>query len=71
MIDEFIPVLENEEPVFYKPKIHQIWVALLEKLWAKVCGSYGGMFHKTAHDVFVTFLPAPSIRHSLSAHPWQ
>lgn len=70
VIDDFIPVLENQEPVFYKPKTEQIWVGLLEKLWAKVCGSYGNMFHKTPLDVFQAFLPAPSIHHPMSTHPW-
>ena len=61
-IDDFIPVFESsEEPVFYKPKENQAWVVLLEKVWAKLCGSYGNISHKSAHDVFSTFLPAPCI----------
>jgi len=44
-IDEFVPCVKNAsgqpQPLFSKPVGEELWVLLLEKAFAKFCGSYG------------------------------
>ena len=40
IIDDYIPVNENEKMVFMTSKTNQLWVPLLEKAYAKAYGGY-------------------------------
>lgn len=43
IIDDYIPVYADnvKKTIFSRPHNNEIWVLLLEKAWAKICGSYG------------------------------
>jgi len=35
IVDDYFPCINDEEPIFSKPKGKEIWVMLLEKAWIK------------------------------------
>ena len=42
VVDDYIPVNQQGDPLFARPAAHrQIWVMILEKVWAKLHHSYG------------------------------
>jgi hypothetical protein len=44
VVDDYFPVYEPLDTlVFAKPKDSEIWVMILEKIWAKLRGSYGNI----------------------------
>jgi hypothetical protein len=44
LIDDFVPVFDdNSKPLLCGTMNHQIWLMLLFKAFAKVCGSYGAI----------------------------
>lgn len=43
-VDEFIPLTaKDREMLFAQPNGHELWVSMLEKAFAKFCGSYGAL----------------------------
>ena len=40
IVDDFVPVDEDGDPLFCQPNDSEIWVMILEKAWAKLKGSY-------------------------------
>ncbi len=55
-----MPVYEgSNRPVFCRAVGGEVWVMLLEKLWAKLSGSYGNISAGYPHEVLNTFLVAP------------
>ena len=45
-MDDFVPVNEVGEPLFCQPNQNEFWVLILEKVWAKVHGSYANIISK-------------------------
>ena len=43
-VDEFIPLTSKDrQMLFAQPNGHELWVSMLEKAFAKFCGSYGAL----------------------------
>ncbi len=68
VIDDFIPVYSDnpKKTVFSKSINHEVWVLLLEKAWAKLCGSYEKTESGHPHSVLNTFSIAPCFYYDLS-----
>lgn len=43
LVDDFIPVNENGQPLFCQLYRNEFWVLILEKAWAKVNRSYANI----------------------------
>ena len=43
VIDDYVPVNKQGEPIFCQPNKNEIWVPLFEKAWAKANGSYANI----------------------------
>ena len=66
MIDDYLPVDQSGKPAFASCRDGEIWVALLEKAWAKLHGTYarieGGLPDFAANHIMG--VPAESYDHS-------
>ena len=55
MVDDYLPYVEEDKPVFAKLNEGKLWVAILEKAWAKLHQSYyaikGGFPKSTMRDL--------------------
>ena len=62
LVDDYFPVYaHNSQFVYAKPiEDEDIWLMLLEKVWAKINGSYSSIFAGYPHEVLTTFSNAPS-----------
>lgn len=60
VIDEFFPCHDYGECCFTKAKGNELWVLILEKVWAKVHGSYERIEAGLAHNVMRDLTGAPS-----------
>jgi hypothetical protein len=57
-IDDNIPFFESsKQPAFINTGSDSIWALLLEKAWAKVCGSYEKAHSMTVYDFFSLVSP--------------
>ena len=61
IIDDYLPVFENNELCFGKSLKNEIWVSLLEKAWAKVNGGYANIIKGFAHHTLETLTGFPCI----------
>ncbi len=43
VVDDFVPVNRQGEPIFCQPNKNEIWVPLFEKAWAKANCSYANI----------------------------
>lgn len=65
---------QNEKPVYtlafskINPKTNNIWPIILEKVWAKLNGSFENINKGTCTDVFEVFSPAPFITYYHNVH---
>jgi hypothetical protein len=61
VIDDYFPVYEaTNQPVFAKAKQgNEIWEMVIEKVWAKLKGSYSNIQSGLPHDVLTAFSHAP------------
>ena len=61
IVDDYFPVYShNKQFVYSKPiRGEDIWVMLLEKVWAKINGSYANIVMGYPHEVLTTFNNAP------------
>ena len=62
LIDNYFPC-RNQKPVFSRAHGKELWVMILEKVWAKLHGSYEHIIEGQAYEVFKDFLGAPSYYH--------
>jgi calpain-15 len=58
-VDDYIPIKWGK-PVFSKSQNQDLWVILLEKAWAKVCGSYQSIESGVAKEVLKLLSGAPT-----------
>lgn len=65
VIDDYFPCLFNE-PCFTKAEGNELWVLILEKVWAKLHGSYERIEAGFAHNVMTDLTGAPSF--DIDAH---
>jgi len=59
VIDDYFPC-QNGEPCFSKANGNELWVLILEKVWAKLHGSYERIEAGFAHNVMTDLTGAPS-----------
>jgi calpain-15 len=72
VVDDYVPVNEQGEPLFAKPAGgREIWVMLLEKCWAKVNGSYGSIVGGLPNEVLHAFTGSPTYLHDIPRAPEQ
>ncbi len=63
LVDDCVPINPiSGLPAFVKSQSQQLWVILLEKCWAKVCGSYQNIIKGTAAEAFRFLTGAPCDR---------
>ena len=72
-VDDFIPVASNTgQPIFSNPKGNEMWVMLLEKAIAKLCGSYANI--EGGYPLFamraITGDEVNSFQHDKSSQNW-
>ena len=58
-VDNFIPTL-NQEPCFSTTKGNELWVLIIEKVWAKLHGDFVRIIAGLPHDTFRDLTGAPS-----------
>lgn len=57
-IDDYIPYIStSNQPAFIHTSSKSVWALLVEKAWAKVCGSYEKAHSKTPYDFFSFVTP--------------
>lgn len=61
IIDDYLPVLDNNKFCFCNPINNEIWLCLLEKAWAKINGGYANIIKGFAHHVLETLTGFPSL----------
>lgn len=59
IVDNFIPC-KNQQPVFSRANGSELWVLVLEKMWAKMHRSYQNIVQGHAYEVFRDLLGCPS-----------
>jgi hypothetical protein len=60
IVDDYFPVYEDNKAVFAKPREgNEVWEMVLEKVWAKLRGSYSNIQSGLPHEVMTTFSHAP------------
>ena len=59
VIDDYFPCADGE-PCFSKANGNELWVLILEKVWAKLHGSYERIEAGHAHNVMADLTGAPS-----------
>ena len=71
IIDDNVPVLEgtSNRAVYSRLDPKLVWVNLLEKVFAKVKGSYHAIEAGYAHEALSTFTLAPCLNHYISTDP--
>jgi len=62
IIDDFLPIINDNEFCFSPSLNKEIWLCLLEKAWAKVNGGYANIIKGYAHHVFETLTGFPSFK---------
>ena len=62
LIDNYFPC-RSQKPVFSRANGKELWVLILEKVWAKINGSYERIIHGHSYTVFRDLLGAPSFYH--------
>jgi len=66
MVDDFIPVKDNDEPCFSRNKGKELWVLILEKAWAKLHKSYDRICYGTPFYTFRDLTGAPTYQYNLT-----
>ena len=64
IVDNYIPCLEDA-PVFSHSETNELWVMILEKIWAKMVGSYEAMVEGSVHEALRDLLGAPSYEYNI------
>ena len=56
IIDDYIPFIKNKnQPYFSKPNNNELWIILLEKVWAKIHGGYAKILGGWPSEVLSCF----------------
>ena len=61
IVDDFLPVDENNELVFTQSRNNEIWICILEKAWAKVNGGYANILQGYISEALEAFTGIPSL----------
>ena len=61
-IDDYFPITtKNDKVIFCDSPTKNIWLVILEKVWAKINGGYANIVTGTPRDVFLVFVPFENI----------
>ena len=62
IVDDFIPINPNNGDLYGAAPAggKEIWVIILEKCWAKLCGSYSNSVGGLPNEVMRSFTSAPT-----------
>ncbi len=71
VVDDYVPTY-NRRPIFSKiqPGSREVWVAIIEKVWAKHCGSYRAIEEGYPHIVMDSFAQGPAFYFNLQDDHW-
>ena len=58
-VDDFFPCYPNGGPVYARGHDNELWVLLLEKAYAKLCGSYAALKSGWAYEAMIDLTGAP------------
>ena len=64
LLDEYIPINENNEPAFINPSIDYFWILLIEKAIAKVNRSYTNSLRSFSSELIQILTEAPLFKYS-------
>jgi hypothetical protein len=64
LLDEYIPVNEDNEPAFINPSIDYFWILLIEKAIAKVNRSYTNSLRSFSSELIQILTEAPLFKYS-------
>ena len=64
LLDEYIPINENNEPAFINPSVDYFWILLIEKAIAKVNRSYTNSLKSFASELIQILTEAPLFKYS-------
>ena len=59
VVDDFFPCRPNGGPLYARGHDNELWVLLLEKAYAKLCGSYAALKSGWAYEAMIDLLGAP------------
>lgn len=62
-VDDYFPCLPEAGPVYSTAHGNELWVLLVEKAMAKLCGSYGSLSGGWAYEALM-------VRHAVSSCTW-
>lgn len=62
IVDSYIPVDSNDEPVMAKAHGPELWVIILEKAYAKLNGGYLNIQNGRAEDALFDLTGAPYLK---------
>lgn len=62
VVDDYLPTY-GDSPCFGNSTDQSLWVALLEKAWAKLCGNYANIVMGAVDLAFIHLCGMPSIAH--------
>jgi calpain-15 len=59
VVDDFFPCYPDGGPVYARGHDNELWVLLLEKAYAKLCGSYAALKSGWAYEAMIDLTGAP------------
>lgn len=61
IVDDYFSCYEWGKPLFSKSRENELWILILEKAWAKICGSYTNAGFGRVQEILENLTGAPSV----------